>query len=131
VTSTFSLASRSLRRSRRALSGSIHRQILSFSRLLFSSLTSTQALASAPTCYIFPCPPTNSALSAAPLHALVPAIGGREPGLLLVATDGEIRHWDSVASGLAGAEHFARAALPLEPGETATLFVRADVCTSS
>ncbi|KZV71677.1 hypothetical protein PENSPDRAFT_650535 [Peniophora sp. CONT] len=84
----------------------------------------TQALTGAPTCYILPCPVDED--QNAPLHALVPYAGAREPGLILLSPLGEIRFWDSVSHGLAGGAHYNKAALDLQPGESATSLARAD-----
>ncbi|EPQ58276.1 hypothetical protein GLOTRDRAFT_57100 [Gloeophyllum trabeum ATCC 11539] len=87
-----------------------------------------QALTGTPTCYIFSCPP-DLALGTTPLHVLVPFGSGREPGLILIASSGEIRFWDSIAIGLAGGEHYVSIQLKLASGETVTTLTRSDAVT--
>ncbi|KAI0065375.1 hypothetical protein BV25DRAFT_1880143 [Artomyces pyxidatus] len=84
----------------------------------------TQSLAGVPTCYIFSCPMDYSLT--APFHAFVPYGVSREPGLILVSPSGELRFWDSIGIGLAGGDHYSKAQLELESGETATSLTRAD-----
>ncbi|CAE6375959.1 unnamed protein product [Rhizoctonia solani] len=72
-----------------------------------------------PTCYIFPTPretknPTHTLL---PNVSLIPYGASREPGLLIVSTAGEIRIWESINAGLAGAEHFYTTSASLSGGE--------------
>jgi nuclear pore complex protein Nup133 len=85
-----------------------------------------QALTVIPTCYIFSCP-SNNGQNTTPFHALVPSTPSREPGLLLVSSSGNIRYWDSVASGLAGGEHFVTASLSLSSNEEVTTLSRSEV----
>ena len=59
----------------------------------------------------------------------MPYAGAREPGLILLSPLGEIRFWDSISHGLAGGDHYHRAALDLQPGESATSLARADAQT--
>ncbi|TFK55057.1 hypothetical protein OE88DRAFT_1674600 [Heliocybe sulcata] len=87
-----------------------------------------QALTGTPTCYIFACP-LDYVLGTTPLHCLVPFGSGREPGLILISSSGETRFWDSIASGLAGGEHFVSIQLGLSTGETVTTLTRADAVT--
>ncbi|EIN07336.1 hypothetical protein PUNSTDRAFT_71669 [Punctularia strigosozonata HHB-11173 SS5] len=84
-----------------------------------------QALAGAPTCYIFPCPldPTQTC---APLHAFIPYSTSREPGLILISVNGEVRCWDSVGIGLAGGEYYSTIVLGLDAGEEVTVLTRAE-----
>lgn len=83
-----------------------------------------------PTCYIFPCP-ADTVFRNAPFNALVPSGTTREPGLLLLSPSGELRYWDSVSDGLAGASHFTTVQLLLFPHEVVTTFIRSDVSTRS
>ena len=86
-----------------------------------------QAIRGTPTCYIFSCPSEN----ACPYHALVPYGPSREPGLILLSMNGEIRFWDSIGIGLAGGEHFSMTILDLVGSEYISNFIRADVSVSS
>ncbi|OJA08151.1 hypothetical protein AZE42_03589 [Rhizopogon vesiculosus] len=85
------------------------------------------------TCYILPCPPSSHdyAQPAAPLHAVVPSRSRSEPGLVLLSLRGDIRFWDSIASGLAGGGSFETINLELGEGEYASGLLRVDVCASS
>lgn len=62
-----------------------------------------------------------------PFHALVPNGPTREPGLILMTSGGQIRFWQSLASGLAGGEHWIPASLELQEQEQVTTLTRADV----
>ncbi|KAG8764279.1 hypothetical protein FRC11_005083 [Ceratobasidium sp. 423] len=72
--------------------------------------TKARALRShgSPTCYIFPTPRETKDVTHTllPNVSLIPYGASREPGLLIVSTTGEIRIWESINAGLAGAEHF-------------------------
>ncbi|KAG8900327.1 hypothetical protein FRB99_006115, partial [Tulasnella sp. 403] len=75
-----------------------------------------------PTCYIFPMPssvgPSNSNLS--PFASLVSYGTAREPGLIVASGSGDVRFWDSIGTGLSGAEHFYSLTLDLSAGEYIT-----------
>ncbi|KAH7910183.1 hypothetical protein BJ138DRAFT_1127105, partial [Hygrophoropsis aurantiaca] len=75
-----------------------------------------------PTCYIFPAPPSDTPA----LAALLPAASAREPGLVLVSAAGAVRFWPSIASGLAGGDHFSNAQLALDDDEYVSVLNRAD-----
>lgn len=85
----------------------------------------TKALSGTPTCYIFACPPSDSA----PFHVLIPTGPNREPGLILASVHGELRLWGSIGIGLAGGEHYTTIELPLQSddGELLTTLTRIDV----
>ena len=88
---------------------------------------SCKAIKGIPTCYIFSCP-QDTRSPRPPLHTLVPQGSTREPGLILVSTDGQIRFWDSLGIGLAGGENYASSQLKdMEYDEEVTNLVRADV----
>ncbi|KAI0079884.1 hypothetical protein K474DRAFT_1696036 [Panus rudis PR-1116 ss-1] len=79
----------------------------------------TQALTGTPTCYIFACPPEAVPMPmSTPFHALVPYNNQREPG--------QIRFWESLASGLAGGEHWSPTTLDLLDEERVTTLTRAE-----
>lgn len=73
-----------------------------------------------PTCYIFPAPSPEqpSSHDTLPYASLVPFGTSREPGLILVSSSGEVRLWDSIGIGLAGAERFSSNKVVLNEGET-------------
>ncbi|GJJ12103.1 hypothetical protein Clacol_006344 [Clathrus columnatus] len=68
-----------------------------------------QTTSHSPTCYIFPVPPADPSLPypTVPYASFVPFGPSREPGLILVSGSGELRFWDSIGIGLAGAERFS------------------------
>ncbi|CAE6392599.1 unnamed protein product [Rhizoctonia solani] len=72
-----------------------------------------------PTCYIFPTPreAKNATHTLLPNVSLIPYGASREPGLLIVSTAGEVRIWESINAGLAGAEHFYTTSASLSGGE--------------
>ncbi|CAL1704556.1 unnamed protein product [Somion occarium] len=87
----------------------------------------SQALAGTPTCYIFGCPQEGISMTmSTPFHALVPYGPSREPGLILMNSAGQIRFWESLASGLAGGEHWTASTLDLYDEESVTTLTRAD-----
>lgn len=87
-----------------------------------------QALTGTPTCYIFLCPISGvSDPMDTPFHALVPHGPTREPGLIIISPQGQIRFWDGLGMGLAGGDNFAHFVLDLEEGETMTTLTRSDV----
>lgn len=63
-----------------------------------------------------------------PFASLLPFGASREPGLILVSSSGEVRLWDDIGSGLAGAERFSTAKIPLSDTETVEGLERVDVC---
>ncbi|KAG9005375.1 hypothetical protein FRB90_010415 [Tulasnella sp. 427] len=75
-----------------------------------------------PTCYMFPMPSiaTSSGNLLTPFASLVPYGTTREPGLIVASGEGELRFWDSVDTGLAGAEHFTSVQLDLVTAEFVT-----------
>ncbi|KAJ3755523.1 hypothetical protein EV360DRAFT_96127 [Lentinula raphanica] len=81
-----------------------------------------------PICYIFTCP-YDVQYTNPPFHSLVPWGSGREPGLILVSTGGEIRFWDSVGIGLAGGDRYSTTNIGLRQGETVTALKRVDTQT--
>lgn len=83
-----------------------------------------QATMGSPTCYIFPCPTSDSE----PSHSLIPHGSAREPGLILLTREGLGRFWDSIGIGLAGGEGYGTFALPLDASEGVSNFIRGDVC---
>lgn len=62
-----------------------------------------------------------------PYHALVPHGPAREPGLIIISPQGQIRFWDGLGMGLAGGDNFAHFVLTMEEGETMTTLTRSDV----
>ncbi|KAF8522246.1 Non-repetitive/WGA-negative nucleoporin C-terminal-domain-containing protein [Hysterangium stoloniferum] len=72
-----------------------------------------------PTCYIFPVPPPDlsSTYMTVPFASLVSFGSSREPGLIMVSDSGEIRFWDSIGIGLAGAERFSTTRVDLAVDE--------------
>ncbi|KAG6866953.1 hypothetical protein C0991_003869 [Blastosporella zonata] len=62
----------------------------------------------------------------APFHALIPYNTSREPGLILLSTDGKIRFWDSIGIGLAGGDHYVTIQLALAGDESVTNLLRSD-----
>ncbi|KAG1756709.1 uncharacterized protein EDB91DRAFT_1241762 [Suillus paluster] len=81
------------------------------------------------TCYILPCPPSSQDYAQpilTPLHALVPSRSRSEPGLVLLSPRGDIRFWDSIASGLAGGGSFESINLELGEGEYTSGLLRVD-----
>ena len=62
-----------------------------------------------------------------PFHAFVPYTNLHEPGLILVASLGEIRFWDNISIGLTGGNNFVTASLELGDGEMVTSLTRSDV----
>ncbi|KAG6814378.1 hypothetical protein H0H92_010964 [Tricholoma furcatifolium] len=84
-----------------------------------------QALRGTPTCYIFSCPQDPNHLQA-PFHALIPYNSAREPGLILMSSDGVIRFWDSIGIGLAGGDRYTTIQLDLSLGESVTNLIRSD-----
>lgn len=89
-----------------------------------------QALKGAPTCYIFSCPQDSEQVSP-PFHCLIPYSSSREPGLILLSLDGQIRFWDSIGIGLAGGNHYTSISLNIPTGEHVTNLVRSDVSSIS
>ncbi|KIO32563.1 hypothetical protein M407DRAFT_213755, partial [Tulasnella calospora MUT 4182] len=89
----------------------------------------TTAYSLYPTCYMFPMPPvtTTSGNLLTPFASFVPYGTTREPGLIVVSGEGELRFWDSVDTGLAGAEHFTSTQLDLVSGEYVTGLYRYEV----
>uniref|UniRef100_A0A0W0FLK8 Uncharacterized protein n=1 Tax=Moniliophthora roreri TaxID=221103 RepID=A0A0W0FLK8_MONRR len=83
------------------------------------------ALKGTPTCYIFPCPWDYNQTDP-PFHCLVPYGAGREPGLILLSTTGEIRFWDSIGIGLAGGDKYTTTHLGLTSEELVTYLIRVD-----
>ncbi|KAK7054841.1 hypothetical protein VNI00_003304 [Paramarasmius palmivorus] len=83
------------------------------------------ALKGIPTCYIFPCPWDYNQTDP-PFHCLVPHGAGREPGLILLSTTGEIRFWDSIGIGLAGGDRYTTTHLGLTSEELVTYLIRVD-----
>ncbi|KAK1236521.1 hypothetical protein PQX77_000214 [Marasmius sp. AFHP31] len=83
------------------------------------------AIKGIPTCYILPCPWDYNQTSP-PFHCLVPYGSGREPGLILVSTTGEIRFWDSIGIGLAGGDRYTTTHLGLTSEELVTNLIRVD-----
>ncbi|KAF9075250.1 hypothetical protein BDP27DRAFT_40146 [Rhodocollybia butyracea] len=81
-----------------------------------------------PTCYIFTCPHDYDQTSP-PFHSLVPWGSGREPGLILISTAGEVRFWDSVGIGLAGGDRYSTTYLGLDSEDIVTGFKRIDTQT--
>ncbi|KIJ44042.1 hypothetical protein M422DRAFT_30592 [Sphaerobolus stellatus SS14] len=78
-----------------------------------------QSAFTSPTCYMFPVPPpdpSNSYLTL-PFASLVSFGASREPGLILVSSSGEVRFWDSIGIGLAGAERFSTAKIDILENE--------------
>ncbi|KAG8948275.1 hypothetical protein FRC04_009913 [Tulasnella sp. 424] len=75
-----------------------------------------------PTCYIFPMPPATSTLGnlLTPFASFVPYGTTREPGLIVASGTGELRFWDSVDTGLAGAENYTGTQLDLVTDEYLT-----------
>lgn len=75
-----------------------------------------------PTCYMFPMPSvtTTSGNLLTPFASFVPYGTTREPGLIVASGTGELRFWDSVDTGLAGAEHFTSTQLDLVAAEYVT-----------
>lgn len=65
-----------------------------------------------------------------PFASLLPFGASREPGLILVSSTGEVRFWDSIGTGLAGAERFSTARITLSDNETVTGLERVDVCAT-
>lgn len=103
-----------------------HAQVYLFRiRSFTNNLRSCQTVKGIPTCYIFSTPCEETA-NTAPFSALVPYGPSREPGLVLVSPLGQIRFWDSIGLGLAGADHFSTYSLELH-GQSVTTFVRVDV----
>jgi nuclear pore complex protein Nup133 len=76
-------------------------------------------------CYIFKCPPSTQRTT--PHHILIPHSLNREPGLVLISVDGEIRFWDSIGIGLAGGDHYSTTRLNLNADELITFVARRDV----
>lgn len=79
-----------------------------------------------PTIYIFPVPTSDSLPASVTIQSplsfvsLVPATSQpsqREPGLLIIGPDGEIRYWEHVSMALSGADRFKHAEMDLQPGE--------------
>ncbi|KIK57777.1 hypothetical protein GYMLUDRAFT_45965 [Collybiopsis luxurians FD-317 M1] len=78
-----------------------------------------------PTCYIFTCPYDYNQTNP-PFHSLVPWGSGREPGLILISTAGEVRFWDSVGIGLAGGDRYSTIHLGLASEDIVTGLKRID-----
>ncbi|KAF5377077.1 hypothetical protein D9757_007737 [Collybiopsis confluens] len=78
-----------------------------------------------PTCYIFTCPYDYNQINP-PFHSLVPWGSGREPGLILVSTAGEVRFWDSVGMGLAGGDRYSTIHIALASEDIVTGLKRID-----
>jgi nuclear pore complex protein Nup133 len=64
-------------------------------------------------------------------HAFVPYTNLHEPGLILVASLGEIRFWDNISIGLTGGNNYVTASLELADGEMTTSLTRSDVSVIS
>ncbi|KAG8747270.1 hypothetical protein FRC12_014119, partial [Ceratobasidium sp. 428] len=84
-----------------------------------------------PTCYIFPTPRQQASAGAAshlmlPNVSLIPYGSSREPGLVMIASTGEIRLWESINAGLAGAEQFYSNSVPLSAGEYVSTMHRSE-----
>ncbi|KAF8610233.1 hypothetical protein BDV93DRAFT_517387 [Ceratobasidium sp. AG-I] len=84
-----------------------------------------------PTCYIFPTPGQhdNSASSShllLPNVSLIPYGSSREPGLVMIASTGEIRLWESINAGLAGADQFYSSLVPVSAGEYVSSMYRCE-----
>ncbi|KAG9086775.1 hypothetical protein FS749_003384 [Ceratobasidium sp. UAMH 11750] len=84
-----------------------------------------------PTCYIFPTPRQQASTGAAshlmlPNVSLIPYGSSREPGLVMIASTGEIRLWESINAGLAGAEQFYSSSVPLSAGEYVSTMYRSE-----
>lgn len=80
---------------------------------------------------MFPVPPpdpSNPYLTV-PFASLLPFGVNREPGLILVSSSGEVRFWDSIGTGLAGAERFSTTRIALSENETVNGLERVDVST--
>jgi nuclear pore complex protein Nup133 len=75
-----------------------------------------------------PSPDPSSPYLTVPLASLLPFGANREPGLILVSSSGEVRFWDSIGTGLAGAERFSSARITLAENETVTGLERVDAC---
>lgn len=73
-------------------------------------------------------PPDLSSSHPAALHALLVPFGtSREPGLILVSSTGELRLWDSIGIGLAGAERFSSTKVDLAENEVISGLDRIEV----
>lgn len=81
-----------------------------------------------PTCYIFPAPrePSKKSHTLLPNVSLIPYGASREPGLVIVSSSGEIRIWESINAGLAGADHFYTTSAPLSTGEYVSTIYRCE-----
>ncbi|KDQ07351.1 hypothetical protein BOTBODRAFT_192479 [Botryobasidium botryosum FD-172 SS1] len=86
------------------------------------------------TCYIFPAPDFRHA-DGAPTHLIIPVASivpyssSREPGLIVCSATGEVRFWDSIAPGLAGAEKYHTTRLPVSADEYVTALYRCEPFT--
>lgn len=83
------------------------------------------------TCYLFPNPEISlqgeEALTLLPSISLVPYGPTREPGLIACSATGEIRFWNSVATGLTGAEKYQLTQLTLSKNELVNRLYRCEV----
>ncbi|QRW15198.1 non-repetitive/WGA-negative nucleoporin carboxy-terminal protein [Ceratobasidium sp. AG-Ba] len=84
-----------------------------------------------PTCYIFPTPRQQTGAGSAshlmiPNVSLIPYGSSREPGLIMVSSTGEIRLWESINAGLAGAEQFYSNSVPLSSSEHVSTMYRSE-----
>lgn len=85
-----------------------------------------------PTCYIFPTPGQRDGGASAshlllPNVSLIPYGSSREPGLLMVSSTGEIRLWESINAGLAGADQFYSSVVSVSAGEYVSNMYRCEV----
>ena len=78
---------------------------------------------------MFPVPPPDpsSPYLTVPFASLLPFGASREPALILVSSSGEVRFWDSIGTGLAGAEGFSTARIALTQNDSVTGLERVDV----
>lgn len=69
---------------------------------------------------MFPVPSSTSSSPylTLPFAFLVHFGTSREPGLILVSSSGEVRFWDGIGIGLAGAERFSVTNMDLMENET-------------
>jgi nuclear pore complex protein Nup133 len=65
-----------------------------------------------------PAPDPSSPYLTVPFASLLPFGASREPGLILVSSSGEVRFWDSIGTGLAGAERFSTTRIALAENES-------------
>jgi nuclear pore complex protein Nup133 len=62
-----------------------------------------------------------------PNVSLIPYGSSREPGLVMISSTGEIRLWESINAGLAGADQFYSSSAPLSAGEYISNMYRCEV----